>query len=775
MFFQKNKALFSIAAFGMLLLGFGAFFLFSLHGVMVRDRTDSLKKVTEQGASSISAEISANLDALNALSNQKVFSGAANADGIVSALSGEANKKHFHFVVYSDTSGSGLTNTGSRLSVVDKPYFIKAMKGIPNISGQQVTQGPPEEVVLAIPVLRNDAVTGVLIASLSDIDQFQLTSSIVTGETDSVCVLEKDGTILSGNFPGGGGSFFDLLQSGGNKDKLSGIKADFQNGASGINTLRIGDSSVLAAYSVIKGTDGWMFLAADNYDRIYAQANSILLPGAFLFLILTIAFLLAFFYFFKLNKLSYETKIRNEEQRKYFTFFDPLTNLPNRKGIIREFDGWVEKCRKDCRSGGALFLDVDNLKSMNNTFGHDAGDKLLCESAARLKKTVGSQDLVGRTGSDEFIILVHAVNTEESLELFVKKIVRLFREPYLINGIVIQLSCSAGALLFDYRQDKRKAQMFEDILGRGEFVLNKAKQTRKGSYILFNEDYGNLIDRQLRLERALKFSIENDELTCYFQPQYDCLTKTITGFETLVRWKSAEFGMISPVQFIPMAEKSGFIKEIGRHVIESAFSFAKSMEGRKLTVSFNASPMELLEANYADYVIGRFQSYGLAPNSIAIEVTESSLIESFEKVTKKLQMLKRHGILVYLDDFGTGFSSLTYLKNLPINAVKIDKSFIDEIVTKDVEKDIVRMIIKLACRLNLEVIAEGVETEDQILCVSKAGCRLVQGYYISRPIPREEIPALFAEMEKQRGDAEIRNARGEKAGRSLPEVSALPR
>ncbi|WP_243112746.1 MULTISPECIES: putative bifunctional diguanylate cyclase/phosphodiesterase [Acutalibacteraceae] len=729
--------------------------------------------MTEQGASAISIEISAGLDSLNALSDQKVFSGGANSADVVSVLSQEAKKQHFHSVIYSDPSGSGISDTGRRLSAADEPYFIQAMKGIPNISGSQETSGPAGKIVLAAPILRGDSIKGVLIAFLNGIDQLRLTGGILTGETDYFCVLKKDGAILSGNLSGED-NLFSLLQPDGQEENLNSLRADFKDGTSGISELRIENSSIFAAYSEIQGTDGWIFLTADDYGRIFSRANSILLPSAVLFLLLTAALFLAFFYLFKLKKLNNETNIRNEEQKKYFTFFDPLTNLPNRKGIIREFDDWVEKCRKDSRNGGVLFLDVDNLRSMNNTFGHDAGDKLLCESAARLKKTVGSQDLVGRTGSDEFVVLVHGLNTEDSLEFFAKKIVRIFREPYLVNGMVIQLSCSVGALLLPQRKESQMAQQFEDILGRGEFILNKAKQTRKGSYILFNEDYGNLIDRQLRLERALKFSIENNELACYFQPQFNCLTKTITGFETLARWKSSEFGTISPVQFIPMAEKSGFIKEIGRHVVEEAFSFAKSMEGRKVTVSFNASPMELLEANYADYIISRFQYYGLAPNSVAVEVTESSLIESFEKVTKKLQMLKRHGILVYLDDFGTGFSSLTYLKDLPINAVKIDKSFIDEIVTKDVEKDIVRMIIKLAYRLNLEVIAEGVETEDQIRCVLGAGGHLVQGYFISRPVPREEVPLLFAQMEKQEDDTAGGGKGTPKKGPNIHRISPLP-
>ena len=737
--FHKNKIIVSMAFFILLIIAVGVFFIDSLHGIMVKGKQDSLKKVSEQGSAAIQAEIQGNLDALSALADQSVFSAGADLEQRVLALAGEVRERNFDSVEYADRSGRAVSDSGTWLHVAGESYFEKALGGEANTAGRQGEQGTAGEVISAVPVKRDGNVTGVLIGTVGNIGRFQLTNSIVTGETDAIYLLKNDGSVLSG---GPSGSFFEQTQPLDRSDDLKRMEADFLSGTPGFGAFRLGGVPVLAAYTAVLGTDGWVFLATADYDRTYAQANQILLLSALLLVVLLIAFLTALFYFFKMKRVSYEAKIRNEEQKKYFSYLDALTNLPNRKGVKRQFASWAESCRRECQNGGALFLDVDNLRSVNNTFGHDSGDKFLCETAARLKKAVGSQDLIGRIGSDEFAILVHGVDTESDLEFLTKKILKIFREPYLINGIIIQLTCSIGALLFRYQGAEHEI-LFDDVLGRGEFVLNEAKATRKGSYVIFNDDYGNLIDRQLRLERALKFSIDNDELLCYFQPQYDCAGKRVTGFETLARWKSVEFGMISPLQFIPMAEKSGFIKELGRFVIEKTFAFAKSMQGRGLTVSFNASPMELIQANFADYVISRFDYYGLEPKSVAIEITESSLIESFEKVVKKLQILGRHGIKVYLDDFGTGFSSLTYLKNLPIDVVKIDKSFIDEIVTNDVEKDIVRMIIRLARRLNLEVIAEGVETVDQLRCVSEAGCSIVQGYYVSRPIPQEEVPPLL--------------------------------
>lgn len=472
--------------------------------------------------------------------------------------------------------------------------------------------------------------------------------------------------------------------------------------------------------------------------------------GGIVLLILLSFFLLAaffvfFFYFYKIRKLSYESRIRREELNRYFAYTDALTKLPNRKGAKLQFETWGKECRNERGTGCALLLDMDHLQSVNKAFGHDAGDAFLRETAERLKAAVDSKDLVARIGSDEFAVLVCGADTDASLKALAQKLLLTIRNPYLINGMVIQMTCSIGALFFDCRR-KDGGALFDDILSRGEFVLAKAKSSQKGGCAFFSERDAAVIDRQAKLERNLKLSIACGELLPYFQPQYDCRAGGVFGFEVLARWKSSELGMIPPDQFIPIAERSGFIKDLGRFMMEKAFAFSKKMEGRGMTVSFNASPAELLETNYADYAISRFDFYGLKPRSVAIEITESCLIESFDRVVKKLELLREHGIQIYLDDFGTGFSSLTYLKNLPIDAVKIDKSFLCEIATDDMEKDIVGMIIQLSRRLNLKIIAEGAETGDQVRCVCEAGCKIIQGYYISRPVPEENVLPLLDEI-----------------------------
>lgn len=516
---------------------------------------------------------------------------------------------------------------------------------------------------------------------------------------------------------------------------------DFKAGIVWIHRLCFGPHSDMHIFAkfFVRPAAAVAFVKSWVADMLQTQATpfftSVML-GVLLFALLFIALQAV-----RLNRMRREAA-GSEDQRKYYSMMDSLTGLPNRRGTKQNLAEWVEKCRSSGKGGGAFFLDIDNFRSVNNTFGHNTGDLVLRETAARLKEKMGENSFVGKIGGDEFTVLTQGTATGQKFSADAEKILEIFHEPYLVKGIAIQLSCTIGAVFFNELPQKKEAE-FDDLINRGEYVLNEAKKSKKGSYKIYSRDLGNQIDRQIQLEEALKKSIQNEEILCYFQPQYNCEEKRIVGFEALARWKNPYFGMISPQHIIPMAEKSGFIMELGRFMVEKTFAFAKSIEGRGIILSFNTSPVELMQTDFAKFIISRFDYYGLAPGSVGIEITESSLIQSFEEVGKKLDALRSHGIQVYLDDFGTGFSSLNSLKNLPINAVKIDKSFIDEIVTNDVEKDIVAMIIHLASRLHLHVIAEGVESEEQINSITNCGCNTIQGYYISKPVPQNEVCSLL--------------------------------
>ncbi|MGE5677547.1 MAG: putative bifunctional diguanylate cyclase/phosphodiesterase, partial [Pseudomonadota bacterium] len=243
-------------------------------------------------------------------------------------------------------------------------------------------------------------------------------------------------------------------------------------------------------------------------------------------------------------------------------------------------------------------------------------------------------------------------------------------------------------------------------------------------------------------EKDLKEAFENKEFELHYQPQVCTGNKTVTGFEALLRWNSPKYGQVSPSVFIPVAEETGLINDIGKLVIDYSFAFAKSLQGQGLCVSCNVSPVQLIQSDFVDAVIGMYDKYGLKKGEVAIEITENILVESFEDTNDKLRRLREKGILIYLDDFGTGYSSLTYLKNLPIDIVKIDKLFIDDITIEGSEKSLVKSILSLAHDIGLKVVAEGVENEYQRECLAQCECDFVQGYLIGKPVP-ERLALMY--------------------------------
>jgi len=746
--YQRNKMVPIIVGIVAILIALGLGFVFGVRSILTANTQTSLQKISEQGSNAVRAAIVGNLDVLSALAEQNGLTQSEAEQRKV--LSDEARRKNFVRVAYVDRSGRAVTNDGKTMMIKEREYFQKALAGHANISGELYDLFAPQNKIIAyaVPVIRTRKIVGVLVATTPDDEELNIMDNIAVDSDYSIYIISSDGTVVS-NRSGQDqfSNFFQYIGAQSSHTEMSKMKEDFLSRQSGKGVCKVNGIDRLVGYSGIRGTDGWMFAVTVEKNKMMAPGNQILIMSGILFGLLILEFVVASIGFFKFKKSSYEANMRRKEDISYYTYTDPLTNLPNRKGVKKNISEWIGLCRAESKNGAAFFLDIDNFQSVNNTFGSDIGDSFLASAAARLASVEGENMLVGRIGGDEFTLLISNVNTSKELESYAKNILRLFEEPFLIHDNIIQLTCSIGAILFNCREIIEEDR-FDEIINRGEFVLHEAKSSSKGSYALFNEEFGITIDRQHQMQRELKLSIHNGELCCYFQPQYDYEKKAIVGFESLARWNSAKFGMVSPVTFIAMAENTGFIKELGRFVVDRTFAFAEEAQGRGLRVSFNTSPVELLQADYVDYVLERFCYYGLAPGSVAIEVTESTLIESFDGVIKKLEILSSHGISVYLDDFGTGFSSLTYLKNLPIHSVKIDKSFIDEVVTDRVGRDIVDMIVRLAKRLNLEVIAEGVETQAQVDCIYSCGCRMIQGYFISPPVPWEKAIALLDGVHK---------------------------
>ncbi|HEY3423669.1 MAG TPA: EAL domain-containing protein [Negativicutes bacterium] len=436
------------------------------------------------------------------------------------------------------------------------------------------------------------------------------------------------------------------------------------------------------------------------------------------------------------------TELRAQEQKiERMAYYDSLTNLPNRKLLAERFNQQLIEAGTENAISAILIIDIDNFKRINDTIGYTFGDRLLVEIGNKFIALAGQQHIVAKLGGDEFIVLLTEVGGRSLAREHAEKIMQLFESPFVINNNSFHISASIGiALCPDDGTD------VDELLKNADTAMNKVKESGKRSYRFFESTMNDAVVEKINLDRYLRAAIANHEFILYYQPQINILTGKMTGFEALIRWLSPEYGMISPLKFISLAEESGLILPIGEWVLRTACLFNKNLQDKgcgTFYVSVNISVVQLIQDNFINMVVDILQETGLSPTFLELEITETVLMDSFESNVQKLETLKAMGIKISLDDFGKGYSSLNYLKQLPITTLKIDKSFIDDITSDNVNAAITSSIIMLAHEMGLKVIAEGVETQEQFNHLNVNNCDMIQGYLISKPIPGEEIDRLF--------------------------------
>ncbi len=453
------------------------------------------------------------------------------------------------------------------------------------------------------------------------------------------------------------------------------------------------------------------------------------------------------------NVMSRELRQSNAKIRA-LAFKDTLTGLSNR----HMFGLTLEKVMADCRdrqsSLALLFLDLDNFKNINDTLGHQAGDNLLKSTALLLEKNLRSNDYIGlanpvvynsiaRLGGDEFIILLPHIHNREEVDLVASRIIKAMDTPIKLNNQEFHIGASVGITIFP--EDGHTA---EDLIKNADMAMYQAKKLGKHRYHYFSESIGADKLALVKMEQKLHKAINQRAFELYYQPQIDSQTRQIVSVETLIRWPDKEQGLITPDQFIPLAEETGLIVPIGEWVLETACMQLKKWHDQGLpliNLAVNVSGVQLNKADLLAQVDKALRASQLDPKYLHIELTESAILNGRELAIKLLNTLRWQGISIALDDFGTGYSSLSYLRMLPIDILKIDRSFISEIHQQH-NAPILSAIITMAHALKLTVVAEGVEDQSQIDFMCKKRCDLLQGYYFSRPLPAEEMEALLQQQ-----------------------------
>lgn len=418
---------------------------------------------------------------------------------------------------------------------------------------------------------------------------------------------------------------------------------------------------------------------------------------------------------------------------------DALTGLPNRRYFAESVEFMVHECKNGLLSSFAVFyVDLDYFKKVNDLLGHQNGDELLKQAAARFKSVIRKSDIIARIGGDEFLLVFKHINSVGEVAFLADSLLNEFRVPFYIGKHECLTTLSIGIALVHEPVLNLDA---ESIIKEADQALYRSKARGRNCYEIYTKEMGHEILHAAFIENALRHAIEKNELSIVFQPQVDLLKSCIFGFEVLVRWKQAVYGDISPSVFIPIAEESGQIKEIGEWVFDAALdafvNFTNDiayLNNHAVSFSINISSKQLLDDVFIENALKKIALKKIDIDRIVFELTETSLLQNIEKLKNQFSKIVENEICIAVDDFGTGYSSLTHLKELPINALKIDQSFVQCIETDVNCKNIIKGIISLARAMNITLIAEGIETREQADFLYDSGCYVLQGYYFSRPL-----------------------------------------
>ncbi len=431
-----------------------------------------------------------------------------------------------------------------------------------------------------------------------------------------------------------------------------------------------------------------------------------------------------------------------EELIKHQLYHDLLTNLPNRTLFRDRLNMALAQSKRSGKRVAVLYLDMDRFKIINDSLGHFVGDELLQQVAHRLKTGLREADTLARVGGDEFNLLIPEIVSEVDARSLAKKILSLFSDSFHIGDEEIFVSFSIGISLFPDHGDTREA-----LIKNADIAMYQVKYSGKNGYAFYTESMKHLYSHSLDIENGLRKAIENNELRVFYQPQVDIQNNKIVGIEALVRWMHPERGLLNPVDFIQVAEDTGLIVQLGEWMLNRACEDVSRwlIQYRlKLSLAVNISVQQLETNDFVPKVLKIIKKHNLPRNVLELEITESEIMQDMERAIETLSSLSKKGIRIAIDDFGTGYSSLGYLQTLPINTLKMDRSFVNGIKARG-DNSIVEAIIAMAKGLNLDLIAEGVENPSQRNYLKRSGCTLAQGFHFSRAVPETELLELIDE------------------------------
>tara|TARA_R110000868_G_scaffold318196_4_gene578990 strand:- start:1473 stop:3320 length:1848 start_codon:yes stop_codon:yes gene_type:complete len=429
-----------------------------------------------------------------------------------------------------------------------------------------------------------------------------------------------------------------------------------------------------------------------------------------------------------------------EERLRHMAYHDPLTGLANRNKLESFVNQILAQSRRHQESFALMFIDLDRFKIINDTIGHEAGDLLLQVIADRLKGTTRNTDLVARLGGDEFVIVVTDVLKSESVALIASKILESVMEAVVVKGQELYITTSIGISLYPF-----DGQNMQTLMKNADLALYRSKEHGKNNYQFYTLEMTSKAQEKMSLQNALVHAVANDEFLLHYQPKMEMKTRKITGVEALLRWKNKQFRLITPDEIIDLAEETGLIVPVNEWILKTACQNLKTWHQlgfKSLTVSVNCSARQFKQANLTNEIMRILTETGISPHFLELEVTEELIMKDPDNILRSLYSLKDLGVKIAIDDFGTGYWSLNNLRRLSVDKIKIDKTFIKQMIVDETSADIVKAIIAMVTKLDIKSVAEGVETREQYEFLAREGCTEIQGYYLTQPLSEESM-ALY--------------------------------
>lgn len=735
---NKSFTLITILFLTSLFLTMGYIYIEDTKHLLMSEAKIHIKEVAVQGSQLAQRQIEKDLDVLNIFSNYYASNPDIPNEEKMKNLLDEMENQKFYTMAIVDINGNAENTKGDKFSVKDREFFKNSIKGKKYVSSPYVDEVNKsiKKIAISVPLLNNDKVVGVLyctynintLMKLINISFYENNSISYVVKNDGTIILHPQGDSLSKNI-------YKLLEQDNDIQEVNRLKKELQENKTGATVLNMLEERRYLGYATMDNGNSennyikdWNLIFSIPETVVFSNSKQIINRAVYAVLSIVLIFIAIIFYIIYIKK-------SNEKEILSLAYEDKVTYIGNQNKFYRECSKYL--LDKPSLNYIIVYFDINNFKMINDTFGYEFGDNLLITIAKALKEELTEGEVYARLSSDYFAIFCDYKNGRNKI---IRKLDNIRSNIESNLSIVFEISLCVGIYFVEEGEvDIQKA-------------VNKANMARsvaKGkniNYAIYNEDVRNKLSEESMILDDIKIALVKNQFEVYYQPKFSLVTGEMIGSEALIRWNHPEHGFISPAVFIPIAEKSKLILKIGRFVFERVCNDLSEWkkQGKKIVpVSVNLSRVELYQPDIVKFINKTIQMYNLSSDFIEIEITETVAINELNILKNVLNELRKHGFSISMDDFGTGYSYISCLRDMPIDILKLDKSFLGGIEHDERSRNIAKSIVSLAKSLDLVVIIEGVESKEQAELMKQFGCDLVQGFYFARPMPAKNFLDLL--------------------------------